>query len=337
MGKHEEIDISNFIISKPDLQAGLTAEIPRGEIPIQYINRYEAEHEVRCAFCDKHTPHKKGFTAQMEDGRIALCGKDCGIKYFGKEVADNFEEELEKQIRKATKRKIIKRTLDGAPVVLARLKDEWIELEENAVAACRALHMDFRYSGILNQINERGHFELKDVKRRWIEREDEFGQTKRVPVDEEIVLLKVSAASVLRTGEGAASRLKRAKRELQRLLAVDTSKELSDTVVERMTACRSSILADLTNGVRYLDLCNQFFTKDNIKAMSKLTRHVKTNLGKIALHKRPHGFDLILTPEDYVEDDEIYNFGRERETFHIASFENRPTINDLVAPLKSGE
>ena len=70
---------SRFIVSRPDEQSNLTPEIPKGEIPTHYINRYHADHDVSCAFCDKHTLHRKGFTAEMADGRIALCGRDCAI------------------------------------------------------------------------------------------------------------------------------------------------------------------------------------------------------------------------------------------------------------------
>ena len=104
MDKRFETETSEFIISRPELQAGLVDEIPEGEMPSRYINRYHAENEVRCGFCKQHQAHNRGFTALMDDGRMALCGRDCGIKYFGEEAASKFEEELDQQIRRESKR-----------------------------------------------------------------------------------------------------------------------------------------------------------------------------------------------------------------------------------------
>ncbi len=335
MGLHKPIELENLVIFKPDLQPGLTDVIPPGEIPSHYINRYQAEYKVRCAFCDSHMPHNRGFTVRMEDGRTALCGKDCATKYFGKQIADNHEKELEKQIRRATKRKIIQRTLEGVPAALVLLSDDWIEMEERALEASHALHIEFRYSGIQSEISEQGRYELKESRRRWIERDDEFGRTRRVPIDEERIILSISGAAILRGGEMRPPvRLRRVKENLEKLLGVNTERELSDLVVERMSETRSHLFSDIRNAARFLDLCTQFYTKENIKALSRLTKHVKSTAGKIALHKRPYGFDLIITPIDYSGEDEIFNLGREQETYPLPDFTAKPQVEALLAELK---
>ncbi|WP_406736855.1 hypothetical protein [Thioclava sp. GXIMD4215] len=278
MGTHEQFSLESLIISKPDLQPGLKESIAKGEKPSHYLNRYHAEHKVRCAFCDSHMPHNKGFTVQMEDGRIALCGKNCAEEFFGKEVADNHEQELEKQIRRATKRKIIKRTLDGIPNALGLISEELVEMERQAAAASHALFGEFRYSGIQSELTEQGRYELKELKRRWVEREDRYGVTQRVPIDESKVVLTVEGAAILRGGDALPLlRFQRARKQLSQLLAVDTSKELSDIVIDRMTEARSQVIRDVRDACRFLDLCAQFYTKENVKKLSKLAQKVKSS------------------------------------------------------------
>ena len=325
MGKHVGIEASEFIISRPDLQAGLVDEIPEGEIPIRYINRYHAEEEMRCAFCHQHQAHNRGFTALMDDGRLALCGRNCGIKYFGEEAASKFEEELDQQIRRESKRKIVRRTLNGIPAVLDLLTDDLLDMEREALAACRALHYGFRYSGILSKLNEQGHYELKETKRRWIDQVDKEGRTKRVPIEEEKVVLRVRTASVMKTGESPTHQLEKARRLLEQLATKNAGEDLSDVIVERMGEYRSKAMSAIRNGVRFLDLCSQFFTKDNVKALSRLAERVQASVETVALHKRTDGFDLILEENTYYK----------REAYPVPDFAERPKVDDLISPLAS--
>lgn len=334
MELNSSAELESLIISKPDLQPGLTEVIPPGEKPSHYLNRYHAEYKVRCAFCDSHMPHNRGFTVQMADGRIALCGKNCAEEYFGKEVADNHEQELDKQIRRASKRLIIQRTLDGIPTAMQLIPEELVEMEMQALAASRALFLEFRYSGIQTQLTEQGRFDLKEVTRRWVEREDRYGVTQPVPIDESRVVLSVEGAAVLKGSDARpVVRFRRVRRKLRQLLDVDTSQDLSDTIVERMTKTRGEVITDIRNACRFLDICARFYSKDNIKNLSKLTKHVKSGAEKVALHKKPHGYDLIITPEGYIDDPAILN-GREREVFPIPDLAQRPSVETLLAPLQ---
>lgn len=335
MGVYKPLALETLIISHPELQPGLTTVIPPGERPSHYLNRYHADHKVRCAFCDKHTPHNRGFTAQMEDGRVALCGKDCADEYFGKEDAKKFAEELEKQIRRASKRKIIQRTLDGIPAALELVTDELIAMERQALEATYALSREFRHSGVLTKLTEQGTYEHKEARRRWVEQKDKYGATIKVPIDEERVILKVNGASILRGGDNRQPlRFERAKQDLKMLAKAKPENNLSDMVVDRMTEKRSRILSDISNATRFLDLCARFFTKDNIRALSKLTSHVQTNAESIALHKRPHGFDLIITPYGYTDDPAIFNQSNRRVSCPLPDFVSRPSVQKLLAPLK---
>jgi hypothetical protein len=61
MGLQTPIALENLTISRPEMQVGLTEIIPLGEIPTGYLNRYLAEREVRCAFCDNHTDGGRSY------------------------------------------------------------------------------------------------------------------------------------------------------------------------------------------------------------------------------------------------------------------------------------
>jgi hypothetical protein len=337
MGIQKQIALETLIISKPDLQVGLTEIIPPGEKPSHYLNRYHAEYKVRCAFCTSHMPHNRGFTVQMEDGRVALCGKNCAAEYFGKEVADNHEQELEKQIRRATKRSIIKRTLDGIPAALKLISDELVDKERQALDPSLALFGEFRYSGIQSEITEQGRYELKEVRRRWVEQEDRFGVTQRVPIDDSKVILTVEGAAILKGGDTrSVVRFERVRKQLGQLLAVDTSEELSDVRIQRMSEARGQIIRDIQNACRFLDLCARFFTKDNVKNLSKLTKKVNTTAEKIALHKASEGFDLIITREGYVGDLIIYE-DRRVSVVPVPDLTKRPNVSALLEPLSGLE
>lgn len=139
--EEDRVDSSEFIVKAPDLQAGLSLEIESGVKPKEFINRYWADYDVRCAFCAAHTAHRRGFTVRMEDGRIALCGIDCARHFFGDEVASRFAEDLERQIDQETRRKIIAQTVEGAPKALAVLDEDWIEVERAYAAAVQGLNL----------------------------------------------------------------------------------------------------------------------------------------------------------------------------------------------------
>jgi len=330
----ETLSLEGLIISHPEFQEGLTPVIPTGEIPAHYINRYEAKYEVRCAFCDNHTPHKKGFTVQMQDGRVALCGRDCARHYFGDEVADNFEEKLEKQIRRASKMNIIQKTLKGIPEAIKAITPELVRTEELALSAVSALSATFRDSG-MTRFTDSGHFRLKETRRTWVEREDGVGKTKRVPIDTEHTVLEVKAASILRMHGAPSSGLLCALADLEFLSRADASKEFSDIVIDRMTDKRAQAIKNINNGLQFLKLAAQFFTKENIKALSELAKHVHTTAEKIELHKRDHGFDLVITPENYIADSDYWG-GQKKITRKISSFESIPSVDSILRPLREG-
>lgn len=324
---------NKFLISNPEMQTGLTDIIPLGQVPSHYINRYRAVQKVRCAFCDKHTPHNNGFTVQMKDGRTALCGIDCAKDYFGEVVAKDFEKSLEKQIKKEANRKIISRTLIGIPKTLTLLTDDLIEMEALAISATEPLAKYFQHSGIQTKTTDSGTYEHKELRRRWVDQQDIHGNLRKKAVDEEITILRVGAASLLRGNDlRRIARLKRAKKELKILQSANSETHLSDTIVERISAKRKAIISDIENGIRFLELCRQFFTKENIKALSRLSQLLQTNSKAFALHTRPYGFDLVIASDQYSLEHDFENPAR--ATFQISDLSQQPSVETLLAALK---
>lgn len=322
-----------LVISHPELQPGLTDVIPPGELPSHYINRYQAEEEVRCAFCDKHTPHKRGFTAQMEDGRIALCGRDCAAKYFGTEAAEKFEAELERQIQRAAQIRVVQRTLGGVPATLALITPELIRAEVSTVDALSSLYLDLRSARLPKIHTDAGDLEVKDSVRRWEEREDEFGRVRRVPIDEWRVTHRIIGASVLNVGQRHFSKFEAARRELTALAGVGRVDGLSEVVVARMVQKRRKIIDDIRNGCRFLNICRKFFTRDNVKALSRLGSERGAQFEKISLQTaKDGGCELVIEGKllSFASDYGVY--GR-TQRFSLPNFENLPNADDLLASL----
>jgi hypothetical protein len=335
MGMNSHLGLDTLIISRPELQGDLTDVIPLGQIPWRYINRYLAEEEVRCAFCEKHTPHKRGFTAEMEDGRIALCGRDCAAKYFGKDVADRFEKDLERQIQVAARRRLVKRTIDGVAETLAKITPDMVEKEKAVLDALHGLFLDLRAARLPTILTDAGDLEITESRRRWIERVDENGIVKRVPVDETRVTHRIAAAGVLRVKEVYRSHFESARAELMTLAEVKTTDDWSEAVIDRMVKKRSKIIADIQNAVRFMNLCQRFFTKDNIRELSRLAVGRGANVEKLALHKTPpEGWNLVVTRMPKFFDVESQNMWT--DTRAIPDLSELPDENDLLKALTEG-
>lgn len=332
MGMLTPFALEDLIITRPELQAGLTDVIPPGEVPTHYINRYLAEHEVKCAFCDKHTPHLRGFTAKMGDGRTALCGIDCAAKYFGKEVADKFEEQLERQIELAARRRLVSKTVEGVPEALTLLTDELLEEEVSAAQAVAALYDAFKATKVVSRFNDAGHFERTVDKAKWVERAGSNGTMKSVKVFESVVVGRVEHAIILRKAEYPPQRLNGARSELKVLAGIDLQREWSPQVIDRLAQKRAAIIADIRRGVAFLNLARKFFTRENIKTLNSLIEVFDVHIERVALHICEGGFDLGITRDTYWS---AASTATDRTNFYfVPDFISIPTEEELLAPLK---
>jgi hypothetical protein len=336
MGLQTPIALENLTISRPEMQVGLTEIIPLGEIPTGYLNRYLAEREVRCAFCDNHTPHKKGFTARMADGRIALCGRDCAAKYFGQSVADRFEEQLDQQIARSARRRVVQRAVEGVPATLAMITPDLISMEKQGLHAAHALYMEFKESRLPMKLSDNGDLEITGTKRRWVEKEDENGQVRKVPIDDPYIISRIAGAALIRTAPYPVSRFGSATERLNVLASVKTLDGWNDKVVDQMAEKRVKIVHDLENVARFLGQCRRFFTKSNITALAEFAKTLNIPVETLALHTVAGGFELVVTRREFSfsKTGEPRDFRTSR--YRLPDFSVVPSAEDLLKALQGG-
>lgn len=98
----DDLRVRALEIDDPHNQAGLVNHIPNGVDVVRIINTYSYSlwpaDKAYCAKCEGKR-HKHGFTAELDDGTLALLGSRCGEKLWGQswqEAAGRFKEELDR-------------------------------------------------------------------------------------------------------------------------------------------------------------------------------------------------------------------------------------------------
>lgn len=324
MAMHDDLDVvsTTFVTTQPESQEGLTPEIPIGEIPISYINSYDADRDVRCAFCPSHTPHKRGFTALMEDGRIALCGNRCAIKYFGKDIANNLEKILKEQKRRDIDESIIRQMVEASSVVLARISRRILELERQATDACFALHELFAHSHFISAIDSQGNLTLHEEQQRWVQESDQYGRTRRVAISETKQLAHVRGAAAMRTGRSPVNRLARAHDQLSEFVSKAGRARHSDAEREDLIALRRNVLTSLQMGIDFLDNCARFFEPKNISELAYIAGYQRIAVDEVALRRTGGKSELFIATE------------HSEQALVIPDFRHRPNADLLIAPLQ---
>lgn len=255
-------DSSEFVVAQPDLQVGLSTEIDRGVRPTEFLNRYHAEYDVRCAFCAGHTPHRRGFTVRLEDGRIALCGIDCASEFFGEEVASRFESDLQTQIKRQTQRKILANTVDGAPVALRFLNDDWIGIESSYFSAIKGINLWVHPEVLRTQISD-GALRLMKSRRVQVETVTRDGRdvTKTETVEEVQAIIR--GASCLLVQEQSFGL---AKGGLAALVSRSQDPDtIKGTLIEELGKKRTLIIDRIRNGLEFTQSAYAFFQEDNLR------------------------------------------------------------------------
>lgn len=309
-------DGRQFTINDPEAQVGLTAEIERGLIPSGYINRYVVDHDVLCAFCPPHMPHRHGFTAQMDDGRIALCGRDCGRKYFGHEVARGFEKALERAEERARRQKLIAEATAGIPAVQDLLWKTWVPAAIQIEMALRALP-GFRYEHLLSDMENGTDFVIADVKVDWIEKSD----GSRKPVETKAETGRVRQLAILWEQPGKLSRSYRLCRQV--MLGIDDQdKRVSE---ESRFRYRNALLRTLEESIAWLAMAQIFFTPQNMVQFNTLNRLKKRDGAKYQIKSTTAGKVLWVRDADGVV-----------QTFDLPKLNHLPTEEDLITPLRGG-
>lgn len=302
----------HFTITDPESQPGLTPEIERGLIPSGYINRYVVDHDVPCAFCPPHMPHRHGFTARMPDGRIALCGRDCGRKYFGHDVARGLEKALERAEERARRQKLITEATAGIPFIQDQLWKTWVPAAIKAEQAIRALPR-FRQEFLQPDMSDGTDYVINRVRVDWIEK-PEGG---REPVETRTEIGRVRHMSIVWMKTGALSRSYRLCRQVMN--GVDeTDKRVSE---ETRFRYRTELLRTLEESITWLQSAQVFLAPENIAQLNRMKNRERV---KCSIQDTDEGRVLVVRREAGTE------------TYPLPDLRRLPTHDDLIAPLRGG-
>lgn len=314
-------DSHTLVVTAPDLQQGLSREIEQGVIPKRYLNRYSASHEVRCAFCPGHTPHFRGFTVEMEDGRIALCGIDCARKFFGDEIAARFEYDLEKQINEAHQRRAVSVTVEGAPISLEVLDSHWIEIESAYISAVQGIILWLEGFDISRALSGNA-LEITRQKKVMARHLDRHGNESTKPTYVESVQGRVLGARCLLTREKP---LSRARGGLVSLCNwAERPEMIKGKVVNELSAKRRQIISSLEDGISFAKMAHTFFQVDNLNRFAIwYQRKVSESMPEIEIK---HGNQITIQHPK--------KFGATTVT---ALPGNLPDPSLLLDPLKNGQ
>jgi hypothetical protein len=133
-----------FLITDPEAQPGVVLEVEAGVRPVQLLEPYYANHDVRCAFCAHRQVHKKGYLALLPDGRRALCGNVCAEEYFDKQTVNSLDRKRDQlasaRLRREQADAIIGNAAALLPIIDADIApNEW---EAEAAMAELGLHLN---------------------------------------------------------------------------------------------------------------------------------------------------------------------------------------------------
>lgn len=210
-------------------------------------------------------------------------------------------------------------------------------MEALALSAIGALHEELRASRFPSRLNENGDLEITETKQRWVEREEPNGQVKRVPINEVRVVLKVFAASVLRNTSTSKLRFSAARSELEMLSTLKALDSISEQVLDRIEQKRSSVINDLTNGERFLRLCQRFFTPENIRALSSFAQMGKSYIERIRVESKSGTSELVIVRKDFTFSDYAEPEAVRSRRYRLPDFSKVPPVEVLLASLKDGD
>jgi hypothetical protein len=280
---------ARFTLSDPATQPGLTVEMEPGAKPEKYINRYHTSHDVRCAFCAGHTPHRRGFTVQMKDGRIALCGIVCGKHYFGEEAAKGFENALIRTEYDAARDATLRHALSVVPALIRELDGKWLPLEDSLTNIVEILP-EFPQSMIKTRINDREEFVISDVETTWHHLPD--GGRKAIETEIELGRIKGARLLAVRSGQFCKAR-------------ADATVVLSGRDVFRRPVSPEarlkkwkSLPQTIQDGLQYLRSAQVFLMEDNIKMLDLACRKLLQSREKCELRTTPKKGEILWVRDE---------------------------------------
>lgn len=299
-------------IDEPEKQEGLSKEIPLGEVPVDYANSYQCAYNVRCAFCAKKTPHKVGVTAVMEDGRHALCGRDCAENLFDEEVHQKLFSDLERRQNTLIQHRLVMPVIEGAQPVIEGIRQSWMPKElalrgflrairDNIVpqsflsASGNTLQLPSDYSG-------KGHGSVNGM--------DALRMTSR-PFQEAGIQL----AQLSRMG----------------------TREMSDVDIREADRMRRDAMELIPQAIAAFHHAKRFFDETNLNRLGNYIVDYRATWGKCSVDNNADGSRYLVYSKRAARDD----WGDElMDEFSIRLpsrdfFEHMPTEADLLEPLKA--
>lgn len=289
---------SNFSLKYPDKQKGLLEVVPKDSVPTEYINQYSIEYEVSCALCDKHTPHKNGFTASFPGKGIALIGKDCGRKHFGTHDAIRFETDLKFKRENAAKcARLLKlsNNLTDALLIFPKL----VELEYSLLKLIGELHRLFIDENLKKMISVTGRLE--------------FGG----PDYDNIKPITIRGAKCLLSGPRTFSYFNKSFKIGSNLSSLNEDKVLAD--LENNLDQENEFIWAVSAGVRFIRDCKIFLEDSNLKELNYLAQEYEVGFTGIE-KKHPKGNAPVFVVE----------CTEQQEEFVIAGLPNFDFFEDWV-------
>lgn len=300
----------------PSAQPGLILEMEPGAIPVRYVNRYHTDHDVPCALCPPKTPHRRGFTAEMDDGRRALCGRDCGRRYFGLDAARTFEAALDRTEHEERRDVALERARQVLPSILPEIEDRWAPMEAEAY---RAIHRLPRpWPGVQRR-------DLTDGGDLIVYRIESYIQTLpsgvKVPMERRREIGRIIQAQSIFMEAG---RFQRAMTHGRSILEGRDyrHREMSP---DQLLGCRNGFIQSVRDGASYLDAARAFLTKDNMRELDKAIRESPGHREKVSWKLRG-GVGLV----------EVRDGRGEKVRMELPDLSSRPNTEEMVRELREG-
>jgi hypothetical protein len=206
----------------------------------------------------------------MADGRIALCGIDCARDFFGEEIVNRFGRDLQAQIDRETRVRILERTVNGAGAALYLLKSEWIELENAYLSAVRGVRAWLDDDGLAGKIQD----DCLIVRKRrdsFVNTTTRDGQERRERrTVEEVVARAVGASSLLYStkslglAQGGLSVLARAAQDPD---------GIRGKKIDELAKKRQEVIERINQGTAFVRSAFSFFQHENVEQFLRWYRN----------------------------------------------------------------
>lgn len=253
-------------IDDPLSQPDLTAVMESGATPIDCLNHYRLRHDVPCAFCSQHQAHRKGFTAQMPDERIALIGWDCAKHHFG----DAFVLDMRSRIRHREILEDARERLGPVCEIVDNMRkitrDVLLTLESRVLGAGRAMRDALLGINLRSVVTAGGNIEIFEVAAMRSETETWYGRGFAVRTEERTLVGRVVGARFLVTHiervAPAAARLERLAKQLE--AGEIDKRKLTNADRELRTSVNQ-----MREGLAIVRSAQQFFRRENIAELDR--------------------------------------------------------------------